>query len=86
MARDDQAEFDVPPNGAAQRLIDDPLVTEILASLETEATERALDTRPDQEPDRALARCEVQAIRALREQLKTLAKGKTKRPGKRRVI
>jgi len=74
------AEFEVQPNGEAQRLHSDPFLNKILDQMEASAFERCVNAKPSDDEARRAASTEVRAIRSLRTQLKTLAEGKTKRP------
>lgn len=71
-------DFDIAPSGAAQRLVNDPMLNEILDELERAALESGVTADPSDDEKRRVSMTEVRAIRSLRRQLKTRAAGKTK--------
>ena len=79
------SEYDEPPLGEAQSLLENPLLQSLFSEMEASAFEDCVDARPDDDERRRIAMQKVQAIRDLRAQLKTLAEGKTKRPQKRTI-
>ncbi|QAX31307.1 hypothetical protein [Leisingera sp. NJS204] len=70
------------PSGAAQRLLNDPLLNEILDEMERDAFETGVNAAPPNDEQRRNSMMEVRAIRSLRQQLKTRAAGKTKQPNR----
>lgn len=71
MSQDDER-----PSGEAHRLLNSPLLAEILDQFEQDAVNAVVMT--DDEAKRDGHVHEVRAVRNLRQQLKTLAEGKTK--------
>ncbi|CCO44668.1 conserved hypothetical protein [Vibrio nigripulchritudo SOn1] len=68
------------PNGEAERLLNHPLIHQILDDLERDALDAIINT--NDERHRAEHVWEVRSIRSLRQKLKTLAEGKTILPKK----
>lgn len=65
-------------NGEAEYLLSNQLLKQIFDDLERSATERAVAAKPSDDETRATSLQEVRAIRAVRSQLESLARGKTK--------
>lgn len=63
--------------GAAEQLLNHPLLTEIFDGLERSAIERAVNAKPSDDEMRRTCTQEVRAIRAVRRELDLRAKGKT---------
>lgn len=72
-------EWAVEPSGAAEHLLNDPLLNEIFNALETEAIERGLSASHSDNETRLYASMTVEAIRSVRKQLTERASGKAKR-------
>tara|TARA_R100001086_G_scaffold25560_2_gene12023 strand:+ start:1724 stop:1969 length:246 start_codon:yes stop_codon:yes gene_type:complete len=68
----------VEPSGAAEHLLNDPLLNEIFDALETDATERGLSAKLPDHDTRLYASMEVEAIRSVRRKLAEKASGKVK--------
>ena len=64
--------------GEAEYLLDSELLKEIFGQLERDALERAINAKASDDELRRTCTQEVRAIRAVRSQLETLAKGATK--------
>ena len=68
------------PSGEAERLLNHPLMVEILGELEGDALDAVVNT--DHEGRRAEHVHQVRAIRTLREKLRARAEGRPTRPHK----
>ena len=75
-------EFDTPPSGEAQALLDSELLSQILAELESDAMEKGVNANPSDDETRRVGMTMVRAIRDLKSQLESLAKGRAKRSSK----
>lgn len=69
-----------PPNAAAERLVNDDLVNELLDGMEREALNCAIDAHPSDDEQRRVSTTEVRVIRTFREKLKSLSEGSTNFP------
>ncbi len=76
------AEFETPPSGAAQQLLSNPLLNEILDEMERGAVEAAVNAPLSDDEQRRVSTMEVRAIRSLRSQLEIRAAGTTKQPNR----
>lgn len=63
--------------GAAEQLLNHPLLKEIFDKLERSAMERAINAKPADDEQRRICTQEVRAIRAVRRELSLRAEGKT---------
>jgi hypothetical protein len=72
------SDYEVEPSGAAQHLVDSPILNEIFDALETDAIEQMISARPADDECRSLLAMEVRAIRSVRKQLSERASGKAK--------
>ena len=66
------------PNGEAMRLVRHPIIQAIFDELEADAMEIAVQAKMKDDETRRSMMNEIRAIRALRQKLKSLAKGKVK--------
>ena len=66
------------PNGEAERLVEHPIINEIFDELERDAMEMSIQSKASDDETRRTMMNEIRAIRALRQKLKSLAKGKIK--------
>ena len=71
--------------GAAEYLLNDNLLNNIFDEIEAGALENCVNAKPSDDELRRTSTQEVRAIRAVRRQLQTLAKGPTK-PTPRRPV
>lgn len=76
------AEFETAPSGAAQQLLNNALLNEILDDMERSALETAVNAPVSDDEQRRVSTMEVRAIRSLRKQLETRAAGTTKPPSR----
>lgn len=67
------------PSGHAQQLCDDRLLNEIFDKLEAKAVEAAISAPSSDDEMRLTSVLKVKAIRSVRAELQSLAKGKTNR-------
>jgi len=72
--------------GAAEKLLNDPLLNEILDGLERDAFELCVNAKPSDDEQRRTTTQEIRAIRSLRGKLKLLSKSKTKPTGRGSVV
>lgn len=71
-------EFEVLPSGEALRLLESELLTEILDGMERDALDQCVNAAPSDDETRRTGTTLVRAIRDLRTQLESRARGKAK--------
>lgn len=72
-------DYEIPPSGEAQRLLESEIIKEILDGMERDALDQCVDADPSDDETRRTSSTMVRAIRDLRMQLEALARGQAKR-------
>lgn len=68
------------PNGAAEALLNDPLLRAIFAAMESDAVELAVSAKPTDDDKRRYALMRVQVLREIQRNLSLYAEGKAPAP------
>lgn len=73
-------DYERPPNGEAQMLLDNALLQQIFTEMEASAIETCVNAPNSDDETRREAALEARVIRSLKQKLITLAEGKAKLP------